>query len=275
MANHNKLRLHLAAALSCSALILLAVNLLGPNEKTKEADDWLTLHKEAIEKGNTDFAEKLVQAGITNKISHAYYALAWQSIPDDKQKGNWYSTVRAMREAARRNHPDAQYRMALAYQQGIGVARDLTSYLYWVEKAAKNNHRKAQADLADHLFDENSTIASEHTDAIYWYNRAADNGDVSSMRALGLIFIDEDFGLSDPKIALRWFFEAAAKGDADSQFWMGVAWAKGIGPIDADLDKAISWWEKAAAQDYEQAIVMLHRLANMELLDSDSDKSSF
>lgn len=275
MIHSKKFLVQILATIGCSALIFLICNLSVTDENKKEADDWLTLHREAIKNDNTEFAEKLVKVGIANKFSHAYYALAWQLTPTDRRTGNWHATVRALRDAARLEHPDAQYRLAIAYQQGIGIAQDVRSYLYWIKKAANNNHRKAQGDLADHLFDESSTIASDHTDAIYWYNRAADNGDISSMRALGLIFIDEDFGLSDPKIALRWFFEAAGKGDAESQFWMGVAWVQGIGPLDADLDKGISWWKKAADQDYEQALVMLGRLANMELIDSNSNDLSF
>ena len=51
--------------------------------------------------------------------------------------------------------PDAQYKLARAYRDGVLFGRDSELYEYWLEKASTQGHVLAQVEYADILFSKN------------------------------------------------------------------------------------------------------------------------
>jgi TPR repeat protein len=80
----------------------------------------------------------------------------------------------------------------------------------------------------------------------------ADSGDVSAMYALGV----KATTLED---AFLWFNQAADKGDAAAQFFVGRMHLNGV-TVPANKELAIEWFKKSAAQGNQNAKDALKKL---------------
>lgn len=78
-------------------------------------------------------------------------------------------------------------------------------------------------------------------------------GDPAAMTLLGRIL---DEGLGQPGAALPWYRKAADKGYADAQVQLAELYDAGEG-VAQDIETAKSWYERAAAQNHEEALLAL------------------
>jgi len=120
--------------------------------------------------------------------------------------------VKLQKGAAAGNAYD-QLNLGAAYDNGIGVKRDVDKALQWYQKAAEQGLAEAQFNLA-HLMvtEEISSVA-----AAEWMRKAADQGMTDAEYLMGVIYM-EGIGLEmDPAEGRRWLKKAAAKGHAEAQ----------------------------------------------------------
>ena len=85
---------------------------------------------------------------------------------------NFKAALKPLQVAAENNISNAQYNLALMYYQGDGVKQDIKKSAEWLEKAAKNGHERAIANIGRiymQLMDFNK--------ARYWLEINAKNGD--------------------------------------------------------------------------------------------------
>ena len=80
----------------------------------------------------------------------------------------------------------------------------------------------------------------------------AEKGDAESQFILGLIYFRGDGVPMNKAEAVKWFHKAAEQGDARAQFLLGVMYSNGRG-IPKDETEAVKWWRKAAEQGETQA----------------------
>lgn len=106
-----------------------------------------------------------------------------------------------------------QLNLGAAYDNGIGVERDIDKALQWYQKAAEQGLAEAQFNLA-HLMvtEEISAVA-----AAEWMRKAADQGMTDAEYLMGIIYA-EGIGLDvDHSQARLWLQKAAAKGHAEAK----------------------------------------------------------
>ena len=90
-------------------------------------------------------------------------------------------------------------------------------------------------------------IPHDYAKARQWYEKAAAQGEAEAQFKLGLMY-DEGKGVrQDHAEARKWFEKAAAQGNAEAQSCLGFMYEKGQG-VPQDYVKARKWYEKAAAQ---------------------------
>ena len=128
----------------------------------------------------------------------------------------WYST------AAEGGDPTAQFLLAIKYERGIDVERDMAKALHWFERAAAQEFAEAQFKL-------------------------------------GVLYSQAESEFHDPTAAARWTEASARTGYAPAQYNMGVAYLNGAG-VPADPVRALAWLELAAASGLEQATALRLRL---------------
>ena len=99
-------------------------------------------------------------------------------------------------------------------------------------------------------------------EAAYWYALAASDGEAKALTNLGTL-VARGVGAAKPDplgAALLWR-AAAARGEAIAMFNLGVLYERGIG-VPADLAKARSWYQRAAAHNHPEARAALKRLGS-------------
>jgi len=126
---------------------------------------------------------------------------------DAWQAGNYPGAVAQWRPLADRGDADAQFNLGQAYKLGRGVPADLGAAQGWFEKAAKQGHGQAQANLGLILFQNGSRQA-----AMPWIGKAADAGDPRAQYVLGTALFNGDIVAKDWPRAYALMQRAAAQG---------------------------------------------------------------
>ena len=146
---------------------------------------------------------------------------------DDKTRENMFFW---MHEAAVGGWAQAQYEVAVFCYEGKGVVANSQQALFWLEKAAENNHVLAQRFLgALYVNGANAggkvTVKPDPKKGAAWYLRAAYNDDGPSQAVLGSLYM-AGTGLEKDSIqAIRWNRMAAAKGQAGAQERLATLYA--------------------------------------------------
>ena len=108
---------------------------------------------------------------------------------------------------ADRGNVEAQYRLAIMHQNGLGCARNEAAAYDWMRKAADQGHALAQ-------------------------------------HGLGFMHLHGECAKKDEAEAAKWFRLAAEQGLPGSQMTLGMLYEQGLG-VDQDMDEARKWYQRA------------------------------
>ena len=137
--------------------------------------------------------------------------------------------IEEVRPKAEAGDADAQYKLALIYENGIGVEPSPREAFAWYEKAIRQGH-------------------------------------VEAMTALGDMYFDGAGSEPDPSMATFWYLKAADKGHANAQAKIGYAYAIGLA-VQQDSALAYYWLTRAVREGEETVRPLLERVKNV--LDAD------
>lgn len=112
--------------------------------------------------------------------------------------------INTLRQQAILRDRNAQYQLALHYQQGDGVKADPKQSFYWMEQAAENGHTQAQLQVANAYLNGSNGVTPDKTQAIYWLTRLATQGDTAAQFKLGQLY-EQVADLSGETQALVWY----------------------------------------------------------------------
>jgi tetratricopeptide (TPR) repeat protein len=101
--------------------------------------------------------------------------------------GKYDVAIREWRPLAEAGDPDAQFNLGQAYRLGRGVTADPRAAETWFEKAAKQGHEQAQANLGLSLFQN-----GDRARAMPWIVKAAEAGDPRAQYVLGTALFNGD-----------------------------------------------------------------------------------
>ena len=153
---------------------------------------------------------------------------------------------------------DAQYRLAMMYERGLGVEENAEESFRLLSLAAKKHNMYAQMQLGiDYLLGygvEHDVKKSNgyFEKALKQLTVAAEAGDAEALNALGdyygiyLAYANADDCLK----AVEYWKKAAELGDAQGQFNLGCCYEEGSFGLEKDIERARLWLEKAAAQGH-------------------------
>ena len=85
-------------------------------------------------------------------------------------------TLPALRVDAESGDVDAQYRLAMLYDDGQGVVADVAHALRWYRRAAERGHSRVQWRLG-YAYREGEGVEQNDSEAVRWYRLAAHAGD--------------------------------------------------------------------------------------------------
>ena len=101
--------------------------------------------------------------------THEYYDASLMDSMSDAEK------IAYLRKWAELGNADAQYKLALSYDDGQGVTQDKVLAVKWYRKAADQGYAKAQCDLG-YMYQFGEGVAQDKVEAVKWYCEAADQG---------------------------------------------------------------------------------------------------
>ncbi len=82
----------------------------------------------------------------------------------------------------------------------------------------------------------------------------AQRGDAESQYELGMFYYEGDMGLKEDKTeAVKWLRKSADQGMPEAQHNLGVAYHEGSGGLPQDEAEAFKWWRKAADQGFAES----------------------
>jgi TPR repeat protein len=155
------------------------------------------------------------------------------------------------RALAEKGNVAAQKQLGYLYEIGAGVERDWLKAAEWYGKAADAGDDGAAAALG-YLGRNWARMNPTDNGAMYaLVEKAAKMGNAKAQFSLGLmnyrigdLSFDKTSGNLDE--ALTWYRRAADQGDVDSEVVLALAYAKGIGVEQSDVE-AYKWYDIAAA----------------------------
>lgn len=148
------------------------------------------------------------------------------------------------REAAEKGSALAQFNLGQRYEEGQGVARDISQAMAWYRKAAGQGYARAETRLGD-IYHAGQGVPRDDGQAVAWFRKAALQGSAEAQARLGSMY-ELGFGVPrDDEQAISWFVKAAEQGDTDAQFKLGGKYYFGTG-VPQDTQQALTWFRKAA-----------------------------
>jgi localization factor PodJL len=158
----------------------------------------------------------------------------------------------ALRAAAAKGDPNAEFEIGQRFADGRGVPQNLTEAADWFDRAAKQGLVPAQFRLGG-FYEKGFGVKKDLDVARRLYTAAAEAGNAKAMHNLAVLYAEGIDGKPDYATAARWFRKGADYGVTDSQYNLGILYARGIG-IETNLAQAYKWFALAARDgDHEAA----------------------
>jgi uncharacterized protein len=151
-----------------------------------------------------------------------------------------------------------QYSVALYYQSGNGVEKDLEEAVIWAHRAAVRGCVEAQFFLGC-IYTNGEEIEQNQDLALSWFRKAAGEGLADAQYQLALHYMEESSPEHDLDLAIEWCRKSAEQGYEFAQHSLGVYYLKGNG-VERDLLQAKHWLSLAAEQGVEESKDILSSL---------------
>jgi localization factor PodJL len=160
----------------------------------------------------------------------------------------------ALRAAAINGDPDAAYEIAERYLAGRGVNSDVNEAIRWFERAVNKGSAVAAFRLGM-AFEKGLGVPKDRGRARTNYVLAANAGHLKAMHNLAVMTVEEPRPDNKPDYAsaIPWFRKASEHGLRDSQYNLGVLYARGLG-VAQNLAESFRWFALAANQGDADAV---------------------
>lgn len=175
--------------------------------------------------------------------------LQGESVPvDHARAARWLTAV------ANQGNRDAQFYVSELYRGGLGVVADDAQAVDWLRKSAEQNVAMAQHRLGLRYY-VGQAVPQDYAQAFRWIEKSAEQGYAPAQHGLANLYEFQRGMKPDARNfarAVEWKTKAARQGYAPAQADLAQSYIDGIG-VEADLDQAEYWLEKAAAQGLAEA----------------------
>lgn len=216
----------------------------------REMAEAAPLRRRTSEIGSETASEHVLREPMTGRLEEISSATT-QAALDAYLNGNYGEAHRILRELASENVHEAQFGLAVLYQIGRGVGRDLAEAVRWYKTAAENGSTAALQELGS-AYKEGAGVAQDFHAAIEWYQKAGDAGAPMGWALIGTMYeLGEGVGRSDVE-AFQFYLKAAEEGLDVAQWSVGLGYRLGRGVSQND-GEAVKWYRKAADQGYVAA----------------------
>ncbi|WP_066853139.1 tetratricopeptide repeat protein [Halodesulfovibrio spirochaetisodalis] len=124
-----------------------------------------------------------------------------------------YQCIRSM---AKEGDPQSQFNLAVLYHLGQGVKKDTSKTIYWLTRAAENEHPNAQFGVGA-AYEAGFGVDKDLGIAAKWYLRAANQGHPAAQTNLGVMYGNGEGVEKNLVEAMKWFRLAASSGSSKAK----------------------------------------------------------
>jgi TPR repeat protein len=160
-------------------------------------------------------------------------------------------SIAELAAAAKKNNPDAQFKLGLAYELGTGVAPSAEDAVSWYRKAARANHAKAQLALG-FCYANGVGVKNDWKEAAKLFRQAADGGLPEAAHKAGFCFLRGQGVTANEAEAFKYFSKAAEAGILEAQLQVGEMYYTGAG-VGQSYPDSFRWFLKAAERGLPEA----------------------
>ncbi len=171
--------------------------------------------------------------------------------------GSNAKAVEWARRASRGGSGSGAFHLGVAYQLGLGVAKDIAEARRWYKTGAERGHALAHYRLGEFRI-EGSGGPKDASLGAASVRRAAERGVIVAQWRLAKLLVNGTGVPRDYRSAASWYAKAARRGHADAQASLAFAYLNGRG-VAKDIAQASRWYRKAAAQGNARAYYELGR----------------
>lgn len=126
---------------------------------------------------------------------------------------DYAKAARLFRKAADAGNANAQFNLALLYQNGQGVEQNSTEAFNWARKSADHGNAAGET-LLGAMYESGEGVSRDEAAAADLYNKAAYQGYPWAESLLGNMYMSGRGNLEqDYVLAYKWFSRAASSGD--------------------------------------------------------------
>ncbi|KAI9301911.1 hypothetical protein BJ944DRAFT_270737 [Cunninghamella echinulata] len=210
-------------------------------------------------------AEKLLKQ-LSNR-GHAesqYYLgnLYASGLLSKKNKNEFDKAFPLFVQASKHHHPDAAFRTAKCYEDGLGSRKDSSKAVQFYRKAAALNHPGAMYRLGVAEVNGELGISKNARDGVKWLKRAAEAATVEYPQAIHELALLHERGIEnvvfvDASYAVALYGQAADLGYAPSAFRLGECYEYGKLACQQDPALSIHYYTIAAQQGHREACFSL------------------
>ena len=117
------------------------------------------------------------------------------------------TATRLLAPRAEQGDPEAQYRMAIMAQNGLGMVENPAMALRYMQAAAESGMGLAQHGLG-FMFMQGECVEQDGQKALEWFTKAAEQGLQGAMTTIGMMYRDGTVLERDEEKAREWFRKA-------------------------------------------------------------------
>ncbi|KAI9314837.1 hypothetical protein BX666DRAFT_1963955 [Dichotomocladium elegans] len=210
-------------------------------------------------------AEKLLKQTALRGHSKSQYYLARMyaaGLLSKKGEPEFDKAFPLFMQAAKHHDPDAAFRTAKCYEDGLGTKRDRSKSIQFYKKAAALNHPGAMYRLGLAEMNGELGLTQDLRDGHKWLKRSAEAATPQYPHALHELGLLHEKGFHpiifiDHAYAVRLYSDSAALGYAPSAFRLGECYEFGRLGCKPDATLSIKYYSIAAEQDHLEACFAL------------------
>ena len=162
------------------------------------------------------------------------------------------------RSAAEQGSCAALFCQAILHLQGRGTKQDMHAAFDLFKNAAEQNHANAQF-MISMFYGTGRGVEKDEALAAQWYEKALQNGQLKKAYDINKLFLDCEDARSNLGLLVAWHEHTSYQEFPVSRCNFGYMYETGRG-VEADIERAKEWYEKAAGQGDAVAAKLLEDL---------------
>lgn len=199
----------------------------------------------------SDLLRKAQQGNAEAQRSLGMLYAKGEGVPQsDANARYWYEQVAVQKDIDIRVLEDLAY----LYMEEDGIPENQEKGIEWCKRAAAQGSTWAMCYLAAIY-----ALSYDNDKARYWYEQAAAHGDIDddSLIELAHLYYIDDHVHNNCKKALKWYKQAAKRGNLRAMVRVGDLYADGCGGVWHSFRRAEEWYQRAAAEGDDEAMYNL------------------